>query len=136
MLQSLPDNLNRFQATRRRVCKVMLKSWKHRQAQTFVPSIPSRLFQIRPSISTTTKIPGVHSRLLRVWSIPKPTQNPSTHLSAQFRHQSTLKALPVRLCRSTPKTPPILLTPLPKNPITSRARTPLKMTLPSTAERT
>ena len=146
MLPSLPDNLHRCQATHRRVCKVMLKSWKHRRAQAFVPSIPS-LFQIFPHISIATKSPSVHSRLLRVWSLQKAIQNPSARLSAQFRHQSTLKALPIRLCswtmsKSTFKTLLILLThllhqfALPKNPITSRARTPFKMTLPSTAGRT
>jgi hypothetical protein len=146
MLQSIPDNFHRCQATRRRVCKVMLKSWKHRRAQTAVPSIPS-LFQIRPHISIVAKIPSIHSRLLRIWSLQKAIQNPSACLSAQFRHQPALKALPIRLCswtmsKSTFKTLLILLThllhqfALPKNPITSRARTPFKMTLPSTAERT
>jgi hypothetical protein len=146
MLQSIPDNFHRCQATRRRVCKVMLKSWKHRRAQTSVPSITS-LFQILPHISIATKIPSVHSRLLRVWNLQEAIQNPPARLSAQFRHQPSLKALPIRLCswttsRSTLKALLILLTrllqqftPL-KTPITSRARTPFKMTLPSTAERT
>jgi hypothetical protein len=137
MLQSIPDKFHRYQATRRRVCKVMLKSSKHRRGQTFLPSIPS-LIRNRPHISIATKI-RVHSRVIRIWSPQKATQNLSACLSAQFRHQSALNALPIRLCswttsRSTLKTIPILFTrrsqqfTLPRNPFT--------FNFPSTAERT